>query len=982
MSSILNTVNLSPPMTHSADFRRSPRNAVRCTQVPNVPSTNETIMSGMSVYREINGERWLVDDWRRAQTVKLLELCETLGRPVTPRELAEALGVTSEDVTHMSLVRNGHALLRKIPQTDRKGLWPRESMAPRLLHAIRHFRSIEIGESFEWKEPRRTRTRQYRSRKMTVSRTLRSRIQTSLRRARNHLGLHSLKHLQEQHLALIPDAVWTVEMESSAVPREQWRTNTEAAKRARKSAANRRSEITQFLSWAEWNGYLTLNSSESGTLPEAWTEFAKRAEALREHGIDVAARRIAKIAYTALQADSPQRLVEIGFDRFEEEIRAHRRYSSNRSAGTTISKLRKAWNACATAPGCVAFPEWESGLRGLEVQRRDDGGLANSWWSAKAFVVGKETILDRSDLAVQRRQAKDLRDWWTIPDPTLRSESEGGPLPPRPERTRQGTGRKRFGARSVDEITALKPLAIVSELQRFAMTLEVEEVHRIDPESMRTMNWEDLFADRARIRRFIRHIFEENRRRNEWRCITAGVGKAWYVHTIMWAYFPARLRTEIRHIRDERVALDLGSDENLRRAQQLENQRAAYELKIERWEEEAQDIKRNIESLIEEYGGIVMRKDRTQIRERLSHRVIRRIADALRDRRLEVEDKLRRATGRLVGRIERLRAVACDVDERGKRCGRVNCDSHYPLPRVSRRGIAYEVMTRNYCVLITREAILRLHAILPWRPGTIRRAVIGVHIHPETLEITVKGREDKIARDGKGRIKRQRVTIPDLEWWDDPEEVEATVRVLRILIDEARVWLWENPTKTGARLRRPRDERRLLLNGYGIPWNAAGTYTSAFQDALSTGVKLVNEALADGEEPITLPTGYGTTGSYVMRFLYGHRIRERGGTFEDIAAALGNTPATARQHYQDEQEGEAISRIATNLRGRRPSIPTTADAAMPPRTEFEALLREKAVFDAEADRLALTETERVEYWEEQKKSIKADWRSATGRPAA
>jgi hypothetical protein len=936
----------------------------------------------MSVYPEINGQRWLVDDWRRTQAAQLQELCGALGRPVSPSELASALCVDLDDVTPMALVRNGHALLRRIPETGAKGLWPRASNVPRLIEALKNFRRVEVGEEFDWKEPRRTRTRAYRRRKMTVSSTLRSRVQTSLRRARNHLGLSSLKRVEQHHLALIPDAVWTVEMESSAVPRELWNTNTQAAKRARKSANNRRSEINQFLSWAEWKGYLTLDTAEGGTLPEAWTEFVKRAEASREYGIDVAARRIARIAYTRLQADSPARLVEIGFDRLAEEIRSDKRYASERSARTTLSKLRKAWNACATARGRDPFPRWESGPRGLEVPRREDGGLQNSWWSAKAFIVGKPTILDRPEMEIQRRQAKDVRDWWTLSDPTLRPTSEGGPLPPRPERTRQGMGRKRFGARSEDEITALKPLAIISELQRFAMTLEPEEAYRIAPECMLAMRWEDLLSDRSRVRRFIRHVFEQNRRTNEGRYITAGVRKVWYIHTIMWAYLPAWLKLEIRHIRDERAGLDVGTNDGLRRSQQLENQRAAVELKIEAWEEESREIKRFIEDLIEEHGGIVMRKDRTEIREHLSHREIRRMAAAFRERRLDLEEALRNATRRLCRRRERLRAEACIVEEDGEPCGRSNCDVHHPFPRLSPRGIAFEVMSRAYCVLITREAMLRLHSILPWRPGTLRRAVLGVHIDPKTLEITIKGRDDKIARDGRGRIKRQRVAIPELEWWDDPEEVEATVKVLRVLIDEARVWLWENPTKTGARLRVPGDERRLLLNSYGVPWRVSGTYTSAFQDALSAGAKLVNDQLQDGEEAIELPTGYGTTGSYVMRFLYGHRIREHGGTYEDIAAALGNSPATARRHYQDEQEGETINRIAATLRGRQPAQadPTSVEgreASDCPSTEFEALVVAKAAFDAEADRLALSEVERSEYWAQRKEVIKGIWRAGS-----
>lgn len=902
----------------------------------------------MSTYRRINGERVLVDEWRRRQTQALRRLCDELERPVAPEELAEALGVPVAEVTHMALVQQGHALLRTLPDGSRRGLWPREVIEPRLLEALREFRRLPLGERYEWREPRRTRDRKFVHRRMTTSRTLRSRVQTSLRRAKTRLGLRSLRHAAPHHISMLADAVWTEGMESSPVPREDWHTRTEAARRARKSAANRKSEVVQFLSWAEWRGYLTLPNGKDGTLPDAWIDWVSLAEHNRDHGADVAARRVATLAVNRLQADSPERLVEIGFDRLEEEIRNDPSYTSERSVRTTLSRLRRGWNACADAAD-GRLPRWEAGNRGLDVPRREDGGLQDSWWSGKAFIDGRPCLLDQSDMEMQRRQARDMCDWWTLADPTLRRAEDGGPLPSRPERTRQGTGRKKFGARSESEITALKPLHIVSCYQRYALTYASPVM---EADKMRGADWSDLFRDRARVRSFIQHVFEQNRAGNGGEAITAGVNKCWYVHTLMWAYFPAWLEAEITAIRERRTRLDLSTDEGMRLAQQLENERARLELEIEWWRDEAGKIKSYIRSLEADHGGVQPRKDRTEVRKHLSHRDVRRMADALKERRLEIADALRKRTARLLKRRERER------------------DDSSPLPSLSRQGIAYEVMTRPYTTLIVREAMLRLHSILPWRPGTLRRAILGVHIDPDSLALVVRGRDDKVDRDGKGRLKKQEVSLPDLEWWEDPDEVEDTVRVLRLLIDEARPWLLAHPTKKGAELRRDGDERRLLLSSYGIPWGSAGRYTSAFRDALRAATKLVNERLGPGETPIRLPTGYASTGSYIMRFLYGQRIREMGGTFQDIADALGNSPATARRHYQDEQEGETINRIATRLREERKRHDdpesTAATAA-----ELAALTEARAAFDAEVAALALDQEESARYWQARKKDVLA-----------
>jgi hypothetical protein len=50
-------------------------------------------------------------------------------------------------------------------------------------------------------------------------------------------------------------AVSEIELDASLLPRELWDSASEVAKRARRTATKRKSELMNFLSWAEWQGF-------------------------------------------------------------------------------------------------------------------------------------------------------------------------------------------------------------------------------------------------------------------------------------------------------------------------------------------------------------------------------------------------------------------------------------------------------------------------------------------------------------------------------------------------------------------------------------------------------------------------------------------------------------------------------------------------------------------------------------------------------
>ncbi|MDQ3606758.1 MAG: hypothetical protein M3418_11325, partial [Gemmatimonadota bacterium] len=117
----------------------------------------------------------------------------------------------------------------------------------------------------------------------------------------------------------------------------------------------------------------------------------------------------------------------------------------------------------------------------------------------------------------------------------------------------------------------------------------------------------------------------------------------------------------------------------------------------------------------------------------------------------------------------------------------------------------------------------------------------GLHIDPVTLEIAVRGHDLKVERNAQGEVRRQKVAIQDLEYWEDPDEVRDTVDALRMLIDEARVWLLRNPTKTARRGWQDGYELRLFLHSRGAPWPNSSAYSSSFVGVIHSASRLVNE---------------------------------------------------------------------------------------------------------------------------------------------
>ena len=306
----------------------------------------------------------------------------------------------------------------------------------------------------------------------------------------------------------------------------------------------------------------------------------------------------------------------------------------------------------------------------------------------------------------------------------------------------------------------------------------------------------------------------------------------------------------------------------------------------------------------------------------MSHRALRRIVDALRYERIQRSHDLLIQTKRLREDRRRLRAGPCTADVDGRTCGSVACDIHAPVPLLSGSGIAYELMTESYITLINREAIVRLLSIVPWRPGTFRRAILGIHFDTGSLSFRMEGHDLKTERDRSGQVRWQMVSLRDLEYWDDPEEVDRAVDALTVMLDEARPWCRRRAHRTGERIQNEDGNLRdyLFLNAYGVPWSVPGTFSNAFRTAIEHGTALVNR-LEPGD-PILLPTGWGARSSYIMRFLWADRARRHGATYEEIAAVLGNSPATVRRYYQDEEALEAQNRVT---RTRRHSLTTAVE---------------------------------------------------------
>ena len=846
-------------------------------------------------YRLVNGTRRLIDEWRLAQARALDVLAARHGRPIRKSELAAELGVPVDDITNTALVKNGLALYRKLPGTKEKGLWPRPQRETRLLEAITAFRGLEEGEDLEWREPRRNRRRGFVRRTLRSTRTLKNRVRSLLLRSRDYLGLRSLRKVEGHHLGMILDAVRELKMEDAGLPRSSWNSSDPAARRARRTATKRVSEVGAFLSWSEWQGYLSLHTLSADSLPEAWIKWILRVDG--NPPLVTAARRLAKDAM-AIGADSPERLVEIGFDRLIDSKLASPKYKSRSSAHSVVSKLKRAWTACANAEGHPPLPAWEP-------KEMEQVPTLHGWWNAFAFLKGADTSLDEPGMELQLAEARDLRDWWTKAQPGLHSASDGCKLPPRPERN--FSGRKPLGARSEDMKTAYNPLRTVSLLQRFALD-EDDPEHRIPEGALGQMPWRVLFADRARLQRFagwmLRRNYEENggRRNSEGRWeggyLSAGAMQAWYVYTLLWAYFAGWTESKQVDLEKEIASCDPEDSDRFAKLKRRERQ---IDIELKEWRRAASDMREHIRAETLRFGGETQpRKPKHEIRSRLDHTKIERIVDALRARRLAIAAEIRSRTALLVKRVAAHRRRPCST------CGTSACDEHHPMPELTPSGLAKAELTRTYCSLIVREALIRLLSVVPWRPGQFRKARIGEHFFPEDLRIRAKGLDLKKATEGDGRIKKMEGCLRDFEYWESPTEIEHLIEVIQLMLDEARPWLLENPTKRGSP--HPEAEAYLFLSGDGRPWATPGGMAASFKSVLEEGTRLANAACPD--DPIQLPEGYGARGTYILRFLWGHRAVSQGATFEEVAWVLGNHPDTVRKNYHDLKPQEAQNRMA------------------------------------------------------------------------
>lgn len=837
-------------------------------------------MSGTR-YVEIGGQLVLIDAWHRRQRDALRALVDDLQRPVSRGELAQALGVPVGIVSSAALVNRGYARVRMIAETREKGLWPCPESRPRLRAALQAWDALEEGTLCEWAEPRRGRGARglpQVSRRLTVTGPHKSRIRTRLLQALDRMNI-SIDAVEPVHLGMILQVTRLAEMERSMLPPDEWRGSTTAARRARRTASARTSEMTAWLSWCEHKGFLTLTGLESDTLSDAWIDLLAQVRGDRE-----ALTRGRQIAVLAMQVgiDRPALMADGGFARVEAAVMTSPTITSDASARTTLARFRRIWNRVIAHEGTL--PQWprpEHPHRG----RLPDGGLIRTWWEAHLLMDGKEGLLDLPGMEFQRQQATDLRDWILLEDPSRRG---GRPLPPRPRFNRRGV--RRLGARSPREVTPLRYLQCVSAYQRYLIS---HAETRIPAEEMTGMDWSRLFEQREPLLDFIDHEISRDLRRNGG-ILHSGTIRLWTIYTLCWAYFPAYLTARLRGLEQEMLATDPGERERL---ESLRHQAVLIERQVTRWNHLADDIKALIERRIVEHGGIRSRKDRSAISATFSHRDALRCADAVRRLRIEAEEDLRHRTRRLA------RSHGVRVDE---------CP----------HGISVDLVDTSYCQLVVRELLLRLPSVLPWRPSVFRRARLGVHLDPVTLRLSVVGNDGKVARRPDGSLREDVVDLPSIEFFEHEDEVTHLVEVLRRYLDLARPWRWAHPSKVGRRQRAQAEARgvswddRLLLNRHGIPWESAATFATSIRSALEWASQQVNGRLEEGDEPIRLPTGYATRGSYIFRFLWGHRAVKAGASFGDVAQVLGNSERVVRRHYQDVVPTEHMNRVIRERRGR------------------------------------------------------------------
>jgi hypothetical protein len=540
-------------------------------------------------------------------------------------------------------------------------------------------------------------------------------------------------------------------------------------------------------------------------------------------------------------------------------------------------------------------------------------------------------------MSKQLRQALDMRDWWTLANPTTRAAADGGPLPARPMVARPGG--RRLGARSEEERTAIKPLWAVTRLQRFAITDDPQVSERVPVEIMRDMNWHELFADLGRLERFIRYELQRSVDEHEGHLVkTQGTDSALYVSLMAEVYFPAFVNHELERLETEES--DLEDDEaSTARQRAIGRERKRLLRQKRHWAKVAERTIELFRSEEQRLGGFVPKKQKEEIAAVLTHENIGRIADAFRDLRLDFETDLRGRTETLLRRVEARRGLPCDVEVDGQLCGNVQCDLHNALPAVV-RGIATPLVTRRFAFLCMKELWLRLPCLVPWRPSEWCRLKVGLHLDPDTLRISVARWKN---RDGR-RVARREADINTIQpiAGMDPAATQKAVESLRSCLDFAQPFLAARPTSRGARLKRPGNDEHLFLSNDGLCWTRSKSLGATIGKALQEGAQLVNTTLGNGQEPILLPTGWGACASYVFRFLWGHKSVEQGATMGGVALALGNTERTTRDYYQAVRSDTAINAVAetTKTRGGRQAHPDSPPAEGRPDyfAELEALI--------------------------------------------
>lgn len=840
--------------------------------------------------------------WEHYDAIR--RLFARLQRPVSIEEIAADLGRPTDEVHPYSLISVRMVMVRKIPGSDEMGFVPTD-LAMDLNGALRALNLLPSGAHEYRVLDGRTRV----TKTLKVDRAFKSRIHGLATRAKGYLGVRSYRNFTSDRLPQLLEAIRQSQMARSTVPQTDWASQTPLAQRARKNALNRVGDFRRFLEWAEAEGYVDLrflrlhNKSGIPMLSRAWAHFHSLApkDAKRDYALTLARRAM------SFGCNSPEDLFQAGFDRFVvwlSELDLYRNLNSVRGA---LARFRHAWNERA-AIADPPLPEWEPPVGHMR-ERLEDGGLVRTWWSAGRAQKNRPGILDEPDMKEQKKQVRDMRDWWTMADPSTRPISSGGPLPPRPDKAPGGN--RRIGATSEDQPTAYKPLWTVSRFCRFAMTDDPDEGARISLEAMKQVDWVDLWLDSGRVMRFIHFEMQRSADQHEGKLVkTQGTDAALYAHLIPNAYFMAWIERDLERLEEAEIDLPDCPDPDTQQAQIRRDRSKLLKRKkqLQAVAKKAHDCFRREE---ERLGGMVEKKNKAEIAKRLPHEDISRIADAFRRKRQDTEVELRRRTSRLQGVRAKARAMPCEAEvAEGQRCGVTACDLHHPEVTVV-DGIATELVDRTYSFLCMKELWIRYPSLVPFRPSEFARTQIGVHLNPEDLEYSAP--RYKNPRTG-GTVQRREVVIPALKpiFGLDPESTSKLVEVLRRVVSVAQPYLASNPTKRGAakKSKVPNNDRHLFLTYDGLCFVESKHIGGMVRRTLEEGAKLVNENLAPNESRIVLPKGWGTRGSYVFRFLWGHRSVEEGVSMSKVALALGNSESTVRKYYQKVRSDTAINAVA------------------------------------------------------------------------